>query len=509
MAARQCVPPFEDRTLVWPTQKEALMKLSATDTPVARKTLVSRRPCIATLVAGAGLGAALSLGAVSIADAADAPSTALQAGPVSLQFSGFTALESVYRDKNETADIGSNFNTSIPFDYQVNAHVTEFRETARQSRFALLAKGPQADGWSAESYMETDFLSAAVTSNSNESNSYTLRVRHFYGVLRNSDSGWYVLGGQNWSLATLYGTGDLAPRSEVTPTTIDAQYATGFNWTRSPQLRFVKTWGKTAAVGISLEEPQAQFANATGALVTNAGGSLLNSGANYAMDFMPDIIVKGGIDPGFGHYEIYGMGRGFRDRYPATVAGSNKTAWGSGVGGGAILPLVGNTLTLQLSALGGKGIGRYGTSGLPDATINASGAPAAISEVDALAGLTYKPVPTLSIYAYYGIEQASNTVFDNTGGVATYGYGSTSTTVNTGCNLLTGTAATCNGVTRRIAQLNLGDWWKVYQGVIGNVQVGLQFSHTTRKLFADPTGSAPGADINMGFFSFRYYPYQR
>ncbi len=174
-----------------------------------------------------------------------------------------------------------------------------------------------------------------------------------------------------------------------------------------------------------------------------------------------------------------------------------------------ILPLVGKTLTLQLSALGGKGIGRYGTSGLPDATVEGNGDVAAINEFDGLAGLTWKPTGMLSVYAYYGIEQADNTVFDNTAGAAAYGYGSLSTTVNSGCDLLTGAAATCNGVTHRIEQLNIGDWWKVYQGEIGNVQIGLQYSHTTRKLFADPLGNAPTADINMGFFSFRYYPYQR
>lgn len=125
------------------------------------------------------------------------------AGPVDLSFGGFTALESVYRSKNETADIGSNYNTGIPYAYSSNAHLDEFRESARQSRFAMLAQGPKAGGWSAEGYLESDFLSGGVTSNSSESNSYTLRMRHFYGVLRNTNSNWYLLAGQDWSLATL------------------------------------------------------------------------------------------------------------------------------------------------------------------------------------------------------------------------------------------------------------------------------------------------------------------
>src|SRR5579871_6744679 len=83
-------------------------------------------------------------GFAGIAGAADAPTVA--AGPVTLTFGGFTALEGVYRSKNETADIGSNFNTAIPYPYQPNAHISEFRESARQSRFAMLAKGPSGGG---------------------------------------------------------------------------------------------------------------------------------------------------------------------------------------------------------------------------------------------------------------------------------------------------------------------------------------------------------------------------
>src|ERR1700720_2312184 len=59
-------------------------------------------------------------------------SPTVKAGPVTLTFGGFTALETLYRNKNQTADIGSNYNTGIPFAYQPNAHISEFRESARQ-----------------------------------------------------------------------------------------------------------------------------------------------------------------------------------------------------------------------------------------------------------------------------------------------------------------------------------------------------------------------------------------
>ena len=47
----------------------------------------------------------------------------------------------------------------------------------------------------------------------------------------------------------------------------------------------------------------------------------------------------------------------------------------------------------------------------------------------------------------------------------------------------------------------------MYQGEIGNFQIGLQYSYTERKAFSG-VGGDPIANISMGFVSFRYYPYQ-
>ena len=444
------------------------------------------------------------------------------AGPVTLSFGGFAAFETVYRSKNETADMASSYNTAIPFAYQPNDHISEFRESARQSRFAMLAEGPRTGSLRAESYFETDFLSAGTTSNSAESDSYTLRLRHFYGVLRDSGADWYVLGGQNWSYVTLNSSAQMNPRNEVIPLTIDAQYVVGFNWTRNVQIRFVKDWDKIVSVGLSLESPQANFytgcntvatpaptgcAEPPSNIITNPGGNLLNSTANYSIDFAPDIIAKVAVDPGYGHYELYGLARGFRDRSPGTAAGNNNTAWGGSVGAGALVPIIEQKLTFQASALWGRGNGRYGSAQLPDVTIRPDGTVAAIQEWQALVGLNYRPVPELTLYAYAGEESASSTAYTNAAGTAAIGYGS-GLYNNSGCNSRTGTAATCIGNTRAVQMITVGEWWKVYQGAIGNFQIGLQYSYLDRKAFSG-VGGDPSTNINMGFFSFRYYPYQQ
>jgi hypothetical protein len=346
-------------------------------------------------------------------------------------------------------------------------------------------------------------------------------MRNFYGVLRNTDMDWYVLGGQSWSLATMYGSAQLNPRSERIPSTIDAQYVAGFNWTRNAQIRFVKNFGKVWSFGVSAESPQASFYTGcngvatpapTGCgtppsnITTNAGGSLLNSAANYSIDFAPDIIAKVAFDPGWGHYEVYGLGRGFRDRSPGTAAGTNNTTWAGSIGAGMILPLAPN-FEFQASGLAGHGNGRYGSAQINDATIRPDGTVAAIKEWQALAGLVYKPIPELTLYVYAGEEKASRTAFVNAAGTAAIGYGS-DLYVNTGCYSLTGTAATCIANTESVENVTLGEWWKVYTGEIGNFQIGLQYNWLERKAFGG-VGGAPVAPISMGFVSFRWYPYQK
>jgi hypothetical protein len=455
---------------------------------------------------------------------APVPSTpTVRAGPLTLTFGGYTEGAVIYRNKNETADISSNFNTAVPFAFQPNAHISEFRESARQSRFSFLAEGPRNTSLSAEAYLETDFQSSGTSSNSAESNSYTLRIREFYGVVRDSNTDWYVLAGQNWSLATLYNT-QLNPRSERPPQTIDGQYITGFNWTRNAQIRFVKNWGKMISAGLSIESPQASFntgcssvatpapagcAAPPGALITNPGGNILNATANYSIDFAPDIIAKVAVEPSFGHFEVYGLARGFRDRFPGTASGTNNTTWAGSVGAGMILPIAfaGQNIEFQASALFGDGNGRYGSAQLPDATLRPDGTVAAIREWQALVGIVYRPMPKLTLYVYGGEEASSRTAYTNAAGTAAIGYGSPLYN-NSGCYSLTGTAATCIANTRAVQQISVGEWWKVYQGDIGNFQIGLQYSYLDRKTFSG-VGGDPSANISMAFVSLRYYPYQK
>ena len=458
---------------------------------------------------------AISLAAASLpalAQTATAPAPAIQTGPLTLTFGGFTELATIYRNRNESADVGSDFNTGIPFYDNANSQVSEFRESARQSRFSLLAQGESYDGLKPEAYMETDFLSAGVTSNSRESNSYTLRMRVFYGRMQ-TDWGLDVVAGQSWSLATLYKDG-LNVRDEDAPIGIDAQYIVGFNWTRNPQLRVVEHFSKAFSLGASLESPQTVTSNGINATglptgttfppssvdYQNSGDSagLENNSTTYTTDPAPDVIVKAALDPGFGHYEVYGLSRWFR----SSIDRQSDTVSGGGVGAGMILPIVPKVLSFQASGLVGKGIGRYGSAQLPDVTMQPTGQLTPLKEYEALLGIIYTPTDRITVYTYAGREKESATYYNV--GTATYGYGAPQFN-NSGCDALSGT---CLGNTRSVDEVSAGFWWKYYQGRLGNLQFGMQGEYLQRDAFAG-VGGAPEANMFVGMASFRYYPYQK
>ncbi len=441
----------------------------------------------------------------------------IQAGPLTITFGGFTELALIDRNHDEFADVGSVAFSGIPFPDAEQYNVSEFRESARQSRFSMLTQAEPWDGARTEAYLETDFLGAGVTANSRESNSYNLRVRNFYArfIL---DSGFSVLAGQSWSLATLYKQG-LDARNEDVPLTIDAQYVAGFTWTRNPQLRFVEKFSNAFSLGFSVESPQAVL-NASNNVpstlsaypantyynATPSASGLLNSTTTYSVDSAPDLILKAALDPGYGHYELYGLGRWFR----SAVGTDTNTVFGGGIGGGAILPIVSNVLNIQFSGLTGKGIGRYGSSQLSDVTVEPSGELSPIRGYQALFGLFWKPIPSLQTYIYAGREQESSDYFDQAITVGTtstlygYGYGNPMYN-NTGCYILGSSKCVANP--QEVEEVTGGFWWKYYTGQLGNLQLGLQVAYNQLNAF-DGVGGAPSTNVFETLVSFRYYPFQ-
>src|SRR5215472_11645883 len=165
---------------------------------------------------------------------------------VKVTFGGFLAGESVWRQRNEVTSGATDLPFSqLPFPNSPLYHENEWRATAAQSRFSVLATGDIDPVQHLQGYYEMDFLGAGVTANSRESNSYNLRIRQAFFAYDNDDWHVHFLAGQAWSLLTQDRVG-IIPRMENVPLTIDAQYVVGFNWARQEQVRFVYDWNKVA-----------------------------------------------------------------------------------------------------------------------------------------------------------------------------------------------------------------------------------------------------------------------
>ena len=503
--------------------------------------------------------AALPEGATPVFVTADKK---MQYGSLTITPGGFIAMESVFRSRDTQADIGTGFN-NIPTRNLGNAHINEDRFSARQTRFALLIESPISSTMLVSGYGEFDFLGAGTTSNNNQTYGYIPRIRNLYATLDNSDYGFHVLAGQNWSLVTLNSKG-ITPRNEVPPPQIDANFIPGFEYGRIPQIRITKDFNKKLWLSLDAEASQTvgnnggcanivsntSAAAAANSIVANAATNVTagncegigtgvgfgGQGTSQQLSFnkVPDVIGKAAYEARIGerdiHVEGFGIYRDLLDNVnygavPAAAGGvtgagtfpasSNQNTSAYGVGAGVIIPLIPRTLDFQASGLVGRGLGRYTSSGLPDATVNGNGSFKALGAADALIGVTYHVTPSIDIWAFGGFEQVNRNFSTNAAG-AEVGYGMTAGVNNAGCNVEGGT---CAGQTHRIFQITGGMWDKLYKGSFGEVRVGVQYSFTERQLFG-ATGAANGvataalpfvsakADEQIFLTSFRYYPFQ-
>lgn len=533
--------------------------------------------------------------------------SALHYKGITLTPGGYVVADTAYRGKATGGDVSTAF-SALPYEHADAYSLSEFYGSARQSRLSLLAEGKTSWG-TLRGYFEVDFLGTGVTSNNNQSNSYLLRQRVLYAQAE-TNSHWTFAGGQMWSLATEGKKGiPSAPSDIATPQTIDPNYLPGFIWARQYGFRVVKSFNKSA-FGVAIENPQLLYAatlagNTPYAVLGSAGlgAGMFNSAisscspstsvvnyanqaetvngvavntyvpvyktlnscanlANISFNKAPDVLVKATFDPGFGHYEIFGIaGFAHETVYPGettnsnlyggltdiktgalvapalTTAGSftNSIALG-GIGGSLRIPVIANWLTMGIKGLYGPGMGRYGTSNLSDVTANAWGGLAPIHNLSGLFTVEANPTPRLSLFAYYGGDYAGRTTYtgatlaapnaaQNPAGIwggawkaptaAAVGYGSRllnnsscTVTANPGYNGgSTGYYAggSCGAQTRNTQEFTGGVWYDLYKGDRGRLRQGAQYGYAVREGWSGASGiGAKGID-NMFWTTFRYY----
>src|ERR1700730_1085465 len=403
-------------------------------------------------------------------------------GPASIKYKGvsltpgrFIAGETIYRTRAASADINTPFN-GIPFGGNSLSKVSEFNFTARQSRATLLAESKVGSA-KLTGYYEADFLGAGTTSNNRQSNSYVFRQRQLFAQVA-FESGLSITGGQMWSLATENKKG-IQNRQEALPMIIDPQYVVGFTWQRAYGFRVVQSMlNNRLALGIAVEGPQSTvggrgfstYTNAAGATSQNFfvnapgnGGGLYNAfdATGYTANKAPDLIAKLAVDPGWGHYELFGIISTFPARVypcvavspkastattilvgaplscgaaptataPSPAGALNDSRLGGAIGVSATVPLVPKKLDVGLNLVAGDGIGRFGSAQIPDVTARPFGTLAPIRTGHGMARLEFHPNSKLDLYAYVGDEYGTRAAYK--------GYSSVKLTTNT----LTGPAA--------------------------------------------------------------------
>lgn len=441
---------------------------------------------------------------------------------ITLTPGGYLAAESIFRNRATGGDIATPF-SAIPYENADAAKLTEFFGSGRQSRIALLAEGKLNWG-TLRGYYEADFLGAGITSNPNQSNSYAMRQRVVWAQAE-LNSGFTFAGGQMWSLATETKKGLSNFSADIAlPQTIDPNYIPGFVWTRQYGVRAVQNF-KKGAVGISFENAQALAPGGT-ITATNylngepgTGGGLYNPTANYSFNLAPDVIAKLALDPGWGHYEVFGIGRFFRNRIypnatattPSSAGAYNDKTVGGGVGGSFRVPLFAKKLDIGAKGLWGQGMGRYGDTTLPDLTITPFGQLALLRNFSGLATAELHATPRLDIYFNYGGDYAGRRYYVNAAGKPD-GYGSPLFS-NVGCGVepvpgaggfSPANPSTCAGNTRDLQEDVLGYWYDFYKGPKGRFRQGIQYAYVMRQAWSGVGGAPKGGD-SMFWTSFRYY----
>ncbi len=571
-------------------QQEKMLELESqvTATSTSQQDLLAANAMAAAIGPTVGVGTPTSSG--NSGQDKSGPPTSISYKGITLTPGGFMAAETVWRQKAMGSDINTPFN-SVPLPGASASNISEFNASGRQSRISMLVEGKLSDV-KIGGYYEMDFLSAGTTSNNNQSNSYTLRQRQFWAQAA-FNNGLTVTGGQMWSLATET-THLLDNRTEALPMSIDAQYVAGFSWARQFGFRVTKNLlDNKMAIGMSVEEAQSTLTvhgnptsqTAATPLCTNAtctttttvqinpsfnnfllgsfgtSGGLYSPLGNYEFNIAPDLIFKAAFEPGFGHYEVFGILSQFRDRvFPcipitgtvpppgcssitSAAFASNQGSTGGGIGANARWTFLNKKVDAGLHFLGGDGIGRYGSVGLSDATTRPNGTLALLRNYQALGTLQLHPMPKLDIYFNVGGEYAERAQYIKSGTVPNEGYGAVGFS-NTGCwtetlplngpstsnnvvgvptgvggstGFIPGPLGSCTGDTRNLVEGTVGFWYRFYSGPKGRLQFGTQYSNYVRNTWrgvgpghtADGEvvglNGSPHADQNMIFTSFRYY----
>jgi hypothetical protein len=443
--------------------------------------------------------------------------TAIHYKGITIKPGGFVALYGIWRRTNTNSSAVSNF-SSFALQNQPDTHLPVWRFDARHTNLNLAADAV-THGLKTRAYFEIDFENTGFASNEVATNSYVPRMREAW-VQVETKSGLAFLTGQTWSILTPNRKG-MGGNTELRPATIDASYLVGFHYARVPSFRITKNFNNKIWAAFSVEQPEWRFSGAAPSAATiaaangfptasntyNAASATLAGTGSTTIDSTPDFGFKVNFEPGFGHYELGGIVRVFRNRITNTAAttvanaGHNNNQLAGGITFNLNFPIVPKKATFVLDSLAGWGVGRYGPGGGPDAVFKPDGSIEPVKGGIFMAGVETHPTATTDFYIFAGAEYFYRTLY-----AGNIGYGVLNAN-QTGCFTELGT---CAGVNKDVFEITPVLWHSFYKGNAGTLRMGLQYEFIRRTLWhstganASPDGT-PYGDQHVIMTAVRWF----
>jgi hypothetical protein len=435
---------------------------------------------------------------------------------------GFLDFTTYGRSTNLGSGIGTSFG-SAPFSNGATGQLSETRFTMQNSRVSLDINSKFL-GFDLHGHVEADFLGFAPPNLYVTSNSNTLRSRLYWIDARKGK--FEFLGGQSWSMMTPNRTGLSANPSDIFYSQdMDTNYQLGLTWARQAQFRLIYHPTETVAAGVSIEDGDQFYGNATvpSALVAqgdNGSGAINNANvANNpaAPSVAPDVVGKIAFDPMIGklheHLEFAGVMTNTRIYDPTAKVRSSATGGGASVNFN--LELVKN-FHLIVNTFYSDGAGRYVFGLAPnfiiDRDTNGVYHPSLIHADSAIAGFEYQINKYTMPYGYWGgLYVGRNYGIDcyiqplppmsPTGTTPAC----TSAVTGTPSYIGYGYPGSPNNQNRNIQEGTFGiieTFWK--NPHYGALQLITQYSYLDRDPWVVAKGAPKNAHLSMGYVDLRY-----
>jgi hypothetical protein len=413
---------------------------------------------------------------------------------------GFMDFTPFFRTTNVGSSIGTNFG-SIPFNNTPQGRLTEFRESAQNSRI-----GVRFDTWvhgaKVRAVWESDFLGTQPGNIFVTSNSDTFRLRIYWVDIRKDK--WEILGGQSWSMLTPNRVGLSPIPGDIFFTyNIDTNYQAGLVWARDPQFRLIYHPTDQLAMGLSFENPEQYIGGSFGAgLVTlpaalsptNFFNEVDNGNTGFLVpNLTPDFVGKIAWDRKLSnnralHLEVAGVVRNFRTFNPNNVRHFTSTGGGGSINFSYEFAKNFRVLTNNFWSDGG---GRWIAGLAPDLIIRADGSPSPIHAGSTVSGFEAEIRNNLFGAYYGGVFIGRNTALDLPAAMlAPIGYG------------FSGSPNSQNRSIQEITFDIIHTFWRDPR--YGGLQLMGQYSYLQRNPWFVAPNTPRNAHLSMVYLNLRY-----